>query len=126
MVLGSRFIGGDCHRVLYFWHMVANKGLTLLSNMLTNVNLTDMECCYKLMPVSLLREIRSMLTDKRFGIEPQLVPSLARLGASRSEVPVQYDPRGSAGGKKIGWTDGVRAGYVMRRERVRGSAKASQ
>lgn len=101
-------------------HRSANRALTRLSNLLTGFRIGDMECCYKLLPVPLLRRVVSQLTEDRFGIEPQLTAVLAREGAEIVEVPVHYDPRGFAAGKKIGWRDGVRAVWVMVRERLRG------
>ncbi|TVQ58630.1 MAG: hypothetical protein EA377_00050 [Phycisphaerales bacterium] len=86
---------------------------------MTGYRVRDMECCYKLMTIRTLRALRPMLTEERFGIEPQMVAGLARLGARVEEVPVRYDPRGLEAGKKIGWRDGVRALYVIARERLR-------
>lgn len=105
--LGSRFLGGSPHRVLYFWHSVGNKILTLISNCFTGLNLTDMECCFKGMTVPVLRRLR--LQENRFGIEPEIVVKLARLGVSVYEVPISYHGRTCADGKKIGWRDGIRA-----------------
>lgn len=108
-------------------HELGNRVLTAMSNVMTGYDLADMECCYKLMPVALLRRVAPRLTEDRFGIEPQLVAALASLGARVEQVPVSYDPRGLAAGKKIRWTDGVRAVYVIARERVRprGSGSAA-
>lgn len=97
VVLGSRFIGGSSHRVLYFWHSVGNKVLTLLSNMATNLNLTDMECCYKVFKTDLLK--RFTLEEKRFGIEPEIVAKLSRLGVRIYEVAVSYRGRTYEEGK---------------------------
>ncbi len=97
-------------------HMLGNRALTVMSNMLTGYRLTDMECCYKLMRISVLNRVRPMLTEPRFGIEPQVTAALARLGVTIEEVPVRYDPRSVEAGKKIGWVDGLRAIYVMLRE----------
>jgi glycosyltransferase involved in cell wall biosynthesis len=105
-VFGSRFMGGP-RRVLYFWHRVGNGVLTLLSNMLTNINLTDMETCYKMVRTDLLRTLP--LTSRRFGIEPELTARLAQSGARIYELPVSYSGRTYAEGKKIGWKDGVAA-----------------
>lgn len=102
-------------------HAMGNAMLTWLSNRLTGYRLLDMECCYKMLTISLLRRLRPMLTEPRFGIEPQMVASMRRLGVNLAQVPVQYDPRGVAAGKKIGWTDGVRALVVITRERLRGN-----
>lgn len=111
VVLGSRFIGGDCHRVLYYWHMVANKSLTLLSNMLTNVNLTDMECCYKLFRREVLEQI--VIEENRFGFEPEIVAKVSRLNCRIYEVGISYHGRTYEEGKKIGWRDGVRAVWCI-------------
>jgi len=105
-VFGSRFIG-DSRRVLYFWHSVANKALTTLSNILSNLNLTDMECCYKVFT----REVadRLIITEPRFGLEPEITAKVAKIGARLYEVPVSYDGRTYEEGKKITWKDGVSA-----------------
>lgn len=106
-VIGSRFVGGGEHRVLYFWHRVANAALTLLSNMLTNLNLTDMEAGYKAFTADAFAGMH--LTSERFGIEPELVARLAQMGARIYEVPISYHGRTYAEGKKITWRDGVAA-----------------
>jgi glycosyltransferase involved in cell wall biosynthesis len=111
-VFGSRFLGGT-HRVLYFWHSVANRFLTLLSNMLTDLNLTDMEVCYKVFRRELLS--RMDLVSERFGIEPELTAKVARMNARVYEVPVSYYGRTYEEGKKIGWKDGVAAIYWILR-----------
>ena len=105
-VFGSRFLGGP-HRVLYFWHRLGNGFLTLLSNMLTNLNISDMETCYKLVRTDLLKSL-PLRTD-RFGIEPELTARLAQSGARIYEAPISYAGRTYAEGKKIGWKDGVAA-----------------
>jgi glycosyltransferase involved in cell wall biosynthesis len=105
-VYGSRFLGGP-HRVLFFWHSVGNRVLTILSNMFTDVNLTDMETCYKMIRRELLQSLP--LTANRFGIEPELTARLAQAGARIYEMPISYDGRSYAEGKKIGWKDGVSA-----------------
>jgi glycosyltransferase involved in cell wall biosynthesis len=105
-VFGSRFLGGD-HRVLYFWHSVGNRFLTLLSNMLTDLNLTDMETCYKVVRAPLLKSL--ILTSDRFGFEPELTARLAQARARIWEVSISYSGRTYAEGKKIGWRDGVAA-----------------
>lgn len=105
-VLGSRFLGGP-HRVLYFWHRVGNGVLTLLSNMLTDLNLTDMETCYKMMRADLAKSLP--LRSMRFGIEPELVARLAQARARIYEVPISYSGRMYEEGKKIRWKDGVAA-----------------
>ena len=103
---GSRFLGGP-HRVLYFWHSVGNSLLTMFSNMLTNLNLTDMETCYKAIRGDLARSLR--LTSDRFGFEPEVTARLARAGARIFEVPISYSGRTYDEGKKIGWKDGLAA-----------------
>ncbi len=111
-VYGSRFLGGT-HRVLFFWHMMGNKFLTLLSNMFTDLNLTDMETCYKLVRTELLQSVP--LTANRFGIEPELTARLAQARARIYEMPIAYDGRSYAEGKKIGWKDGFSAiWYIFR------------
>lgn len=105
-VFGSRF-GGGTQRVLYFWHRVGNGLLTLLSNMFTNVNLSDMETCYKMVRADLMKSL-PLRTD-RFGIEPELAARLAQAGARIYEIPIAYHGRTYAEGKKIGWKDGVAA-----------------
>lgn len=107
VVYGSRFAGGESHRVLFFWHSVANKLLTLLSNMVTNLNLTDMETCYKAFRTEILRKIR--LREERFGFEPEITAKVAHLGVRVYEVGISYSGRDYAEGKKIGWKDGIRA-----------------
>lgn len=111
VVFGSRFMGGHAHRVVYFWHMVGNKFLTLLSNMFTNLNLTDMETCYKMFRREVLQRIR--LEEDRFGIEPELTAKVAKLGVPIYEVGISYYGRTYAEGKKIGWRDGFRAIYAI-------------
>lgn len=105
-VFGSRFLGGD-HRVLYFWHSVGNKLLTLVSNMFTNINLTDMETCYKMVRAPLMKSL--VLTTDRFGFEPELTARLAQARARIWEIPISYSGRTYEEGKKIGWKDGVAA-----------------
>jgi glycosyltransferase involved in cell wall biosynthesis len=105
-VYGSRFLGGE-HRVLYFWHSIGNSVLTLLSNMFTDLNLTDMETCYKLVRAPLMKSL--VLTSERFGFEPEVTARLAQAGARIWEMPISYDGRTYAEGKKIGWRDGVAA-----------------
>ena len=108
VVFGSRFAGGESHRVLYFWHSVANKLLTLLSNMCTNLNLTDMECCYKLFRRDILQSLR--LREDRFGFEPEVTAKVARVPNVRIyEVGIGYAGRTYREGKKIGWRDGIAA-----------------
>jgi glycosyltransferase involved in cell wall biosynthesis len=105
-VFGSRFLGGP-HRVLYFWHSVGNRLLTLLSNMFTDLNLTDMETCYKAVRAPLMKSL--VLTSDRFGFEPELTARLAQAQARIWEVPISYSGRTYAEGKKIGWRDGMAA-----------------
>jgi glycosyltransferase involved in cell wall biosynthesis len=105
---GSRFLGGP-HRVLFFWHSVGNKVLTTFSNMLTNLNLTDMETCYKAIRGEMARAIQPSLQSDRFGFEPEITARLAKAHARIFEVPISYSGRTYAEGKKINWRDGVAA-----------------
>jgi glycosyltransferase involved in cell wall biosynthesis len=105
-VFGSRFLGGD-HRVLYFWHSVGNRCLTLLSNMLTNINLTDMETCYKMVRAPLMKSL--VLTSDRFGFEPEITARLSQADARIYEIAISYSGRTYAEGKKITWRDGLAA-----------------
>ncbi len=114
-VYGSRFLGGP-HRVLFFWHMVGNRFLTLLSNMLTDLNLTDMETCYKVVQADLLKCLP--LSANRFGFEPEVTARLAQAGARIYELPISYDGRSYAEGKKINWKDGVSALYYILRSNL--------
>jgi len=107
VVFGSRFIGGEAHRVLYFWHSVGNQFLTLLSNMFTNLNLTDMETCYKVFRREIIQSIT--IEENRFGFEPEITAKVARLNVRIYEVAISYHGRTYAEGKKIGWKDGVSA-----------------
>src|ERR1051326_2967171 len=111
VVFGSRFMGGRPHRVVYFWHMVGNKLLTLFSNMCTNINLTDMETCYKAFRASVLRNID--LREDRFGFEPEITAKVSRAGCRIYEVGISYDGRTYEEGKKITWRDGIRAFYAI-------------
>jgi len=111
VVYGSRFIGGESHRVLYFWHSMGNRFLTLLSNMFTDLNLTDMEVCYKVFKRSILDKIT--LKEDRFGFEPEFTAKIARLGCIIYEVGISYYGRTYEEGKKISWKDGLRAVYVI-------------
>ena len=106
-VLGSRFMGGRPHRVLFFWHMAGNKLLTLLSNMFTNLNLTDMQTGYKAFKAPLIKSIQ--IEEDRFGVEPEIVAKLAKLRCRIFEVGISYYGRTYEEGKKIGWRDGFRA-----------------
>ena len=111
---GSRFLGGP-HRVLYYWHSVGNHLLTMYSNMLTNLNLTDMETCYKAMRGDLARSLLPRLTADRFGFEPEITARLAKSDARIFEVPISYSGRTYAEGKKIGWRDGIAAFWHITR-----------
>jgi len=107
VVYGSRFAGGESKRVLYYWHFVGNRFLTTLSNMFTNINLTDMETCYKVFRGEVIRSIR--IEEDRFGFEPEVTSKVARMGCRIFEVGIGYSGRTYAEGKKINWKDGVRA-----------------
>ena len=114
-VYGSRFLGGP-HRVLFFWHMIGNRFLTLLSNIFTDLNLTDMETCYKVIHADLLKLLP--LSAKRFGFEPEVTALLAQAKARIYEMPISYDGRSYAEGKKITWKDGVAAIYHILRSNL--------
>lgn len=114
-VFGSRFLGHGPHRVLYFWHYLGNQFLTFLSNVFTNLNLTDMETCYKAVRGDLIRELCDELRQERFGIEPELTAKLARRNARIYEVAISYSGRTYKEGKKIGWKDGVQAIWCILR-----------
>ena len=112
VVYGSRFMGGNPHRILFFWHTIGNKFLTFLSNMFTNLNLTDMETCYKLMKSDIAKSLK--LKEKRFGFEPELTAKLSRVHNIRIyETGISYYGRTYEEGKKIGWKDGFRAIYCI-------------
>ena len=111
VVFGSRFISDRPHRVLFFWHSVGNKTLTFLSNMFTNLNLTDMETCYKVFKTEVIRKIR--IEENRFGFEPEITAKVSRLGVIIYEVGISYHGRTYAEGKKIGIKDGFRALYCI-------------
>ncbi len=114
VVFGSRFLGGNPHRILFFWHSIGNKFLTFLSNMFTNLNLTDMETCYKLMDTSIAKKLD--LKEKRFGFEPEITARLSKVAGVRIyEVGISYYGRTYAEGKKINWKDGFRAIYCILR-----------
>jgi len=117
VVFGSRFMGSQAHRVLYFWHSVGNTALTLLSNMFTNLNLTDMETCYKVFKREIIQSIR--IEENRFGFEPEITAKVARLGVRIFEIGISYYGRTYAEGKKIGWKDGVRAIYCILKYNLR-------
>jgi len=111
VVYGSRFVAGKYHRILYFWHTMGNKVITLLSNFFTNLNFTDIEVCYKLIKVSILKDIN--LKENRFGFEPEITAKIAKINKKNSiriyEVGISYRGRTYAEGKKIGWRDGIAA-----------------
>jgi glycosyltransferase involved in cell wall biosynthesis len=111
IVFGSRFLGSETHRVLYYWHSLGNKFLTMLSNVFTNLNLTDMEVGYKAFRRSILDEVK--LEEDRFGFEPEFTAKISRNGYVIYETSISYYGRTYAEGKKIGWRDGVRAIYVI-------------
>lgn len=112
VVYGSRFMGGRPHRILFFWHSIGNKFLTFLSNAFTNLNLTDMETCYKLFRADMVKQLK--LREKRFGFEPEVTAKISRIPDVRIyEVGISYYGRTYAEGKKIGWKDGFRAIYCI-------------
>ncbi|MEQ9823354.1 MAG: glycosyltransferase family 2 protein [Puniceicoccaceae bacterium] len=111
VVYGSRFLGGGPHRVVFFWHMIGNKFLTFLSNMFTNINLTDMETCYKMFRVDVIRDIK--IEEPRFGFEPEITAKIAKRKCRIYEVGISYSGRTYEDGKKINWKDGVRAIYAI-------------
>ena len=112
VVYGSRFIGGNAHRILFFWHTIGNKFLTFSSNMFTNLNLTDMETCYKMFKSNIIKSIP--LQEKRFGFEPEVTAKIARIDKIRIyEVGISYYGRTYEEGKKIGWRDGFRAIFCI-------------
>lgn len=112
VVYGSRFLGGNPHRILFFWHSIGNKFLTFLSNMFTNLNLTDMETCYKMIEAETAKNLN--LKEKRFGFEPEITAKLAKIKNLRIyEVGISYYGRTYEEGKKIGWKDGFRAIYCI-------------
>ncbi len=111
VVYGSRFTGGASHRVLFFWHSIGNKFLTLLSNIFSNLNLTDMEVCYKVFKKDILDRIE--LKENRFGFEPEFTAKISRLNCRIYEIGISYFGRTYSEGKKINWEDGVRAVYVI-------------
>ncbi|MFN2508580.1 MAG: glycosyltransferase family 2 protein [Chthoniobacterales bacterium] len=111
VVYGSRFKGGRAHRVVYFWHMLGNRFLTLLSNMFTNLNLTDMETCYKAFRREILAGI--VIEEDRFGFEPEITAKIARSGCRIFEVGISYNGRTYEEGKKVDWRDGVKAIYAI-------------
>jgi len=116
VVFGSRFMGGQPHRVLFFWHMVGNKILTALSNVFTNLNLTDMETCYKAFKREVIQSIE--IEENRFGFEPEITAKIAKMKVRISEVGISYHGRTYKEGKKIGWKDGLRAIYCILKYRL--------
>ncbi len=123
VVFGSRFSGGECHRVLYFWHLVGNRFLTLLSNACTNLNLSDMETCYKMFRREVIQAID--IEENRFGFEPEVTAKVAAMRCRVYEVGISYSGRTYEEGKKIGWRDGVRAVWCIVKYRLR-RVKVSQ
>ncbi len=118
VVYGSRFMGGKPHRILFFWHTIGNKFLTFLSNMMTNLNLTDMETCYKMFRTNIIQSLH--LQEKRFGFEPEVTAKMARIPNIRIyEVGISYYGRTYEEGKKIGWKDGFRAIYCIVKFNIR-------
>lgn len=117
IVYGSRFLGGDAHRVLYFWHRVGNGLLTLMSNVFSNLNLTDMETCYKVFRREIIQSI--VIEENRFGFEPEITAKVAKLNCRIYEVGISYYGRTYDEGKKIGWKDGVRAIYCILKYNLR-------
>ncbi len=113
VVYGSRFLGDQPHRVLYYWHYVGNKLLTMLSNFFTNLNLTDMETCYKVFRREVLQEMLPTLRQNRFGIEPEITAKIARRHCRIYEMSISYSGRTYEQGKKIGWRDGFKALYCI-------------
>lgn len=111
VVYGSRFMGGRSHRVLYFWHSLGNRILTLVSNIFTNLNMTDMETCYKVFRKEIIQSIT--LNENRFGFEPEITAKIARLNCRIFEVGISYNGRKYEDGKKINWKDGFRAFYCI-------------
>ena len=111
VVFGSRFQGGRPHRIVYYWHMVGNKFLTTLSNMFTNINLSDMETCYKVFRREVIQAIK--IQENRFGFEPEITAKVAKMGCRIYEVGISYYGRTYKEGKKIGWKDGIRAIFCI-------------
>jgi glycosyltransferase involved in cell wall biosynthesis len=123
VVFGSRFAGGRPHRVVYYWHMVGNKFLTTLSNMFTNINLSDMETCYKAFRREVIQAVR--IEENRFGFEPEVTAKVAKMGCRIYEVGISYYGRTYQEGKKIGWKDGFRAIYCIFKYNLFAKVKAS-
>ncbi len=121
VVYGSRFIGGQPHRVVYYWHMVGNRFLTTLSNMLTNINLTDMETCYKAFRREIIQAVQ--IEENRFGFEPEITAKISRMKCKIYEVGISYYGRTYKEGKKIGWKDGFRAIFCILKYNLRPQSK---
>lgn len=117
VVYGSRFVGGEARRILYFWHAVGNKVLTLLSNIFTNLNLSDMEVCYKAFRRDIIQRVT--IEEDRFGFEPEITAKIAKLDCRVYEVGISYSGRTYAEGKKVGWKDGVRAIWCILKYNLR-------
>lgn len=117
VVFGSRFIGGDSHRVLYFWHSLGNQVLTFFSNMLTNLNLTDMETCYKVFRSEIIKQIQ--IEENRFVFEPEITAKVAKMGCRIYEVGISYSGRSYKKGKKATWVDGLRALWCILKYNLR-------
>ena len=117
VVFGSRFLGGEAHRVLYFWHRIGNGVLTLFSNIFTNLNLTDMETCYKAFRREIIQSIQ--IEENRFGFEPEITAKISKLHCRIFEVGISYYGRTYSEGKKIGWRDGFRALYCIIKYNIR-------
>ena len=117
VVYGSRFIGGQPHRVVYYWHMVGNRFLTTLSNMLTNINLTDMETCYKAFRREIIQAVQ--IEENRFGFEPEITAKISRMECKIYEVGISYYGRTYKEGKKIGWKDGFQAIFCILKYNLR-------
>ena len=118
VVYGSRFVGGEAHRVLYFWHSIGNRFLTLLSNMFSNLNLTDMEVCYKVFRREIIQKIN--IEENRFGFEPEITAKISNLGCRIYEVGISYSGRTYGEGKKIGWKDGLWAVWCILKYNLQG------
>jgi len=123
VVYGSRFAGGESHRVLYFWHYLGNRFLTLMSNAFTNLNLTDMETCYKVFRREIIQSIQ--VEESRFGFEPEITAKVAKLGCRVYEVGISYSGRTYLEGKKIGWRDGMRALWCILKYNLRSSNRVA-
>ena len=119
VVFGSRFMGGGPHRVVFFWHMIGNRFLTLLSNMMTNLNLTDMETCYKMFRREIIQSIE--IKENRFGFEPEITAKVAKTKCRIYEIGISYSGRSYEEGKKINWKDGFRAIYCILKYNLWGS-----